>query len=293
MPKRPTELPRLGALVADTHAHLDMLDDPAGAIERAAMAGVGFIVTVADATETPEGTFDNLDAWIAEAHERLTQWELPDIRVPDVRIILGAHPHNAKDFDKHTEERMLEFSQDPRVVGIGEIGLDFHYDHSPRIVQRRAFRVQLAAAQRCHLPAIIHLREAHEEGLEILNEVGVPDAGCVIHCFTGDPGLLAKFVDLGCYISFAGPVTFKNADAIRAAAAAVPIDRILVETDCPFMAPEPYRGMPNEPAWSVLTAAKIAEVRQIRTAELATATLENARRIFRDDRSGSLLPDDS
>lgn len=287
MPKRPTELPRLGALIADTHAHLDMLDDPAGAIERAAMAGVGFIVTVADATETPEGTFDNLDAWVAEAHERLTQWELPYVRVPDVRIILGAHPHNAKDFDKHAEERLLEFSSDPRVVGIGEIGLDFHYDHSPRIVQRRAFRVQLAAAQRCSLPAIIHLREAHEEGLEILNDVGVPDAGCVIHCFTGDPALLSKFVELGCYISFAGPVTFKNADAIRAAAAAVPIDRILVETDCPFMAPEPYRGMPNEPAWSVLTAARIAEVRQIPTADLATASLDNARRIFRDERETS------
>jgi len=284
MSKRPTELPRLGALTADTHAHLEMLDDPAGAIERAAMAGVGFIVTVVDVTETPEGTFDLLDSWIDDARTRLEEWELPYVRIPDVRIILGAHPHNAKNFDAAAEARMLELSTDPRVVGIGEIGLDFHYDHSPRIVQRRAFRVQLDGAQRCQLPAIVHLREAHEEGIGILRDVGVPEAGCVIHCYTGDTKLLEELLALGCYISFAGPVTFKNADAIRAAAAAVPVDRLLVETDCPFMAPEPYRGMPNEPAWTVLTAARIAEVRGMPTAELAQATLDNARRIFRDER---------
>ncbi len=284
MPRRPTELPRLGALTADTHAHLEMLDDPAGAIERAAMAGVGYIVTVVDVTETPEGTFDALDSWVADAAERLEQWELPYVRVPDVRIILGAHPHNAKDFDQHAEARMLELSTDPRVVGIGEIGLDFHYDHSPRIVQRRAFRVQLDGAHRCQLPVIIHLREAHDEGLEILRDVGVPAAGCVIHCFTGDTELLKGFVELGCFISFAGPVTFKNAEAIRSAAAAVPLDRLLVETDCPFMSPEPYRGMPNEPAWTVLTAARIAELRGMATAELAQATMDNARRVFRDER---------
>ena len=284
MSKRPTELPRLGALTADTHAHLEMLDDPAGAIERAAMAGVGFIVTVVDVTETPEGTFGLLDSWIEDARRRLEEWELPYVRIPDVRIILGAHPHNAKNFDSGAEARMLELSADPRVVGIGEIGLDFHYDHSPRIVQRRAFRVQLDGAQRCELPAIVHLREAHEEGIGILRDVGMPDAGCVIHCYTGDAKLVAELVELGCYISFAGPVTFKNADAIRAAASAVPLDRLLVETDSPFMAPEPYRGMPNEPAWTVLTAARIAEVRGVSTAEIAEATMNNARRIFRDER---------
>ncbi len=285
MSRRPTELPRLGALSADTHAHLEMLDDPAGAIERAAMAGVGLIVTVVDVTETPdEGTFDLLDTWLDDAKQRLEQWELPYVRTPDVRIILGAHPHNAKNFDEHAEKRMLELSTDPRVVGIGEIGLDFHYDHSPRSLQRRAFRVQLDGAQRCRLPAVAHLREAHDEGIEILKDVGVPDAGCVIHCFTGDADRVAELVEMGCYISFAGPVTFKNADAIRAAAAVVPLDRLLVETDAPFMAPEPYRGLPNEPAWSVLTAARIAEVRGIPTAELAQATMDNARRIFRDER---------
>lgn len=284
MPKRPTELPRLGASTADTHAHLEMLDDPAGAIERAAMAGIDFIVTVVDVTETPEGTFDLLDSWIGEAQERLAEWELPDVKLPDVRIILGAHPHNAKDFDQAAEERMLAYVADPRVVGIGEIGLDFHYDHSPRIVQRHAFRKQLDGAHRCGLPAIVHLREAHEEGLGILKDVGMPDAGCVIHCFTGDAELVREFIDMGCYISFAGPVTFKNADAIRTAVAAVPLDRLLVETDCPFMAPEPYRGMANEPAWAVLTAAKVAEVRGIEPEVLAKATLENARRIFADDR---------
>ncbi|MDP2401109.1 MAG: TatD family hydrolase, partial [Actinomycetota bacterium] len=181
---RPIVLPQLGAAIADTHAHLDMLDDPAGALERAAMAGVDFVVTVADVTEAPEGTFESLDGWLEGAGQRLAEWDV-DALPPHVRIILGAHPHNAKDFDGAAELRLVELASDPRVTAIGEIGLDFHYDHSPRDVQERVFRIQLEAAHRCSLPAVVHLREAHAEGLTILRELGVPDAGCVIHCFTG------------------------------------------------------------------------------------------------------------
>lgn len=284
MPKGPSELPRLGAPIADTHAHLDMLDDPAGALERAAIAGVAFVVTVADVTEAPGGTFENLQSWVDESLGRLDEWGVPHGDPLRVRIIVGAHPHNAKDYDAAAEERLIELAGDPRVVGIGEIGLDFHYDHSPRDAQRAAFRAQLAIAHRLELPAIIHLREAHDEGLAIIEEIGVPAAGCVIHCFTGDTELVEKFVAMGCYVSFAGPVTFKNADVIRSAAAAVPIDRILTETDCPFMAPEPFRGTSNEPAWTVFTAERIAQVRTMSSGEFARAVFDNALRIFKDDR---------
>ncbi len=280
MAKGPIEIPQLGAPTADTHAHLDMLDDPAGALERAALAGVPYVVTVVDATEAPQGTFDGLQSWLDEAATRLENWGIGEVKVPDVRIILGVHPHNAKDYTEEAQELMLRLSADDRVVGIGEIGLDFHYDHSPRDVQRDVFRVQLAAAHRCNLPAIVHLREAHADGLEILRDVGVPAGGLVIHCFTGDKELLGHFVELGAYISFAGPVTFKSAENIRAAAAVVPLDRLLVETDSPFMAPEPHRGKTNEPAWTVFTAARIAEVRGMATADLAQATYDNARRIL-------------
>lgn len=280
MPKGPIELPRLGAQCADTHAHLDMLDDPAGALERATIAGVTFIITVTDVTETPEGTFDAIPGWLETAQDRLDQWAIPHGIPAELKVIVGAHPHNAKDFDETARERLSALLDDPLVVGVGEIGLDFHYDYSPRDEQRAAFRTQLEMAHERNLPVVIHLREAHEEGLEILTEIGLPAAGCVIHCFTGDAELASKFVDLGCYISFAGPVTFKNAEEIRAAAARVPLDRLLVETDAPFMAPHPYRGMRNEPAWTVLTAAKIAEVRDIPASDVADATLQNARRVF-------------
>lgn len=283
MPKGPVELPRLGAQTADTHAHLDMLDDPAGALERATIAGVTFVITVADVTETPEGTFDAIPGWLEMAQDRLDQWAIPHGIPPELRVIIGAHPHNAKDFDDAARARLSELVGDPLVVGIGEIGLDFHYDYSPRDDQRAAFRTQLQMAHEHDLPVVVHLREAHDEGLEILSEIGLPTAGCVIHCFTGDAQLAGKFVELGCDISFAGPVTFKNAEEIRLAAAAVPLDRLLVETDAPFMAPHPHRGARNEPAWTVLTAAKIAEVRGVEAVEVANATMSNARRLFLDE----------
>ena len=281
MPKGPIELPKIEACTADTHAHLDMLDDPAGALERAAIAGMGLIITVADTTESPRGTLDGLDGWIAGAQERLDDWDIPNGTPPQVRIIVGTHPHNAKDHGDFEQESLVQLAADPRVVGIGEIGLDFHYDHSPRDVQEEVFRRQLETAHALGLPVVIHLREAHELGYQVLADMGIPEAGCVLHCFTEDVGLMQRFVDLGCHISFAGPVTFKKAEEIRIAAREVPTDRLLVETDCPFLAPHPYRGKSNEPAWTLLTLSRIAEVRGIDAVELATATTENARRLFR------------
>jgi len=283
----PGEIPQLGAECADTHAHLDMLDDPAGALERAAIAGVSYVITVADATEMPRGTYDSLDAWHATAQTRLDEWGVEGAAPPEVRVIVGTHPHNAKGYTQLVAEDTMVLGSDPRTVAIGEIGLDFHYEHSPRGAQRLAFRDQIAIADQLGLPVVVHLREAHEEGIEILRHAGIPSAGCVIHCFTEGPDLVKRFVDMGCYISFAGPITFKKADDLRAAAAAVPLDRLLTETDCPFLAPEPFRGRTNEPAWTTFTVEALARARGEEPSRVASATMENARKVFRHTRAES------
>ncbi|MBN2248207.1 MAG: TatD family hydrolase [Coriobacteriia bacterium] len=254
-----------------------MLDDPTGALVRAARAGIALVATVVDLTESPEATLDGLAGWLEHAGEHLRG---EGLEVPEVRIIAGWHPHNASGGDDALLERLRDLAADPRVGGLGELGLDYHYDHSPRDDQRAWFRRHLELAREVGLPVEIHLREAHEEGLEILGETGVPEAGCIIHCFTEGPELAERFLELGCFISFAGPVTFKKADLLREAARIVPLDRLLVETDCPFLAPHPYRGRPNEPAFSVLSAATIAEVKGLPPAEVATAALGNARALF-------------
>ena len=280
MAERPFEIPDIGAPVADTHAHLDMLEDPGAALARAALAGVDFVITVVDPTEEPEVTFGRLPAWIEEARALIASEAGDPATPPEVRIILGVHPHNAKDFGEATAEQMRELSGDRAVTGIGEIGLDYHYDHSPRDVQLRVFARQLALAVELDLPAVVHLREAHEDGERVMRDVGLPPRGCVLHCFTGERTLLRRFLDLGCFVSFAGPVTFKKTDDIREAAAIAPLDRILVETDCPFMAPEPYRGRKNEPALAVFNAIRIADTKGMTPAQFARVASENARLLF-------------
>lgn len=256
-----------------------MLEDPVGALAEAAEAGIAMIVTVADVTEDAGRTFDSYKTWRAQAAE-LLETRGSDRAVPEIRITVGAHPHNAKEFDWAAMGRLRVLSGCSAVGAIGEMGLDFHYDHSPRDEQRRVFRECLAFARTAGLAAVVHLRESHEEGFEILSEVGVPDAGCVIHCYTEGAELAQRFIDLGCYISFAGPVTFKKAEAIREAARVVPLERLLVETDSPFLSPEPYRGRTNEPAMTVLNAERIAAVKGVDTRDLAAAVLSNARRVF-------------
>lgn len=271
------DLPNPGAPCVDAHAHLAMLDDPAGALVHAAQAGLALVATVVDLSEEPETTFGNLDSWLTQAAAEL---EPEGLTVPEVRLIVGWHPQNASKGSPEMLAQLRELATDPRVGGFGELGLDYHYELSPREDQRAWFRSHLALAAEVGLPVEIHLREAHEEGIEILREVGLPPAGCVIHCFTEGPDLAERFLELGCYISFAGPVTFKNSNAMREAAALVPLDRLLVETDCPFLAPHPYRGRPNEPAMSVLNAVKIAEVKGLPVAEVSSAALANARALF-------------
>lgn len=274
-------LPSLGAPCVDAHAHLAMLDDPMAALVRAARADVALVATVVDLTEEPEVTFDGLTGWLDGAAVHLAP---EGLAVPEVRLVVGWHPHNASAGDGALLARLKELAADPRVGALGELGLDYHYDHSPRDDQRAWFRAQLGLAHEVGLPVEIHLREAHEEGVALLEEMGVPPAGCVIHCFTEGPELASRFLELGCHISFAGPVTFKKADAVREAARIVPLDRLLVETDCPFLAPEPYRGRRNEPALAVLNAAAVAQAKGVAGADVATAALENARALF--SRSG-------
>jgi TatD DNase family protein len=278
--RKPVELPDLGADTADAHAHLDMLEDPIGALARAAGAGVALVASVVDLTEDPELTLEGLDPWLAAARELLTD---PAAALPDVPLICGVHPHNARAWDGDVHDRLRELANgDRRIAALGELGLDFHYDHSPRDSQRAMFRAQIELAHETALPVIVHLREAHDEGAAVLDELGVPGAGCVIHCFTEGPELARRFLSLddAVVISFAGPVTFPKAVRIREAAAAVPLDRLLVETDCPFLAPTPYRGRANEPAYVTLTAAAVAEAKGLGSAEVAAASLANARRLF-------------
>lgn len=277
---REVPVPEFGSPVADTHAHLDMLEDPALAIARAARAGVGFIATVADVTEDARRTYEQLEEWREAAAATLVSEGIEDARIPDVRIVLGAHPHNAKEWDEFAERVFRALVEDPRTCAVGEMGLDYHYDESPRPVQRSTMRIHLRLAHEYGLPAVLHLREAHDDGLAILRDVGLPPAGAILHCYNLDTEVMRPFLDLGCHVSFAGPVTFKKAEEVRAAAALVPQGRILTETDCPFMAPEPFRGRTNEPALVTFTAGRMAEVRGESPAEFSVHTYDAARSLL-------------
>ena len=273
--------------IADTHAHLDMLEDPIAALVNAARVGVGFIATVVDPTEDASRTYQELPAWLAAAGALLASEGSASVAIapPHIRVIVGVHPHNAKDFSAEVEARMRELAADPLTSAIGETGLDYHYDRSPREVQRAVFRRQLELAHELMLPVAIHLREAHDDGEAILADVGVPSEGCILHCYNLGPQEMQPFLAMGCYVSFAGPVTFKKSAGVREAAALVPAQRLLTETDCPFMAPEPFRGRTNESAYTVFTAATIAEARGEELPVFASAAYANALRVLDRERS--------
>ena len=282
---REVAVPDLGGPVADTHAHLDMLEDPGLALANAARARVDFVATVADPSEDAQRTYDELPIWFTRARELLDAQSLNETPLPHVRVILGVHPHNAKNLTPEVEVELTRLARHGLTSAIGEIGLDYFYDHSPREAQREAFRRQLAIAHELALPVIVHLRDAHDDGEALLAEAGLPEAGCVLHCYNLGPEVLDRFLRLGCAVSFAGPVTFKKADEVREAAALVPLMRVLTETDCPFMAPEPFRGRKNEPAYVTFTAARIAEARGDELAAFGAAAYTNARRLLDRARS--------
>ena len=255
--------------LVDSHAHLDFEDyekDLDGVVARARAAGLERIVCVG--LWRAPGSFGNA----------------LDLAARDPSFFaatVGIHPHECARVPEADWARHDALARDPRVVAVGETGLDFHYDHSPRPVQEASFRRSLAAARAAGKPAVIHVREADETCARVLREEGVPPAGGVIHCFTGDAAAARAYLDLGLFISVAGVVTFKTAEPIRAAVRIVPRDRLLVETDCPFLAPIPYRGKRNEPAYVVETARKVAELWGASLDEVGRVTTENVKRLFR------------
>ena len=260
------EAPDLGAFVADTHAHLHMLDDPAFSIARAACCDVRFIEQIIDISDEDPALIDEVSKWTRQAAVKIPRMVnvmyccKPAPRIPKFRFAVGCHPHNANDYDDAVEAKLLEVLRDKRVSAVGEIGLDYHYDMSPRDVQREVFRRQIRVAKQAGLPVCLHMREAHDDGFAILQEEGFPEAGTLLHCFNLGPEEVQRWVDAGCYIAFGGPVTFKKADEVREAAKLVPRDRLLTETDAPFMTPEPMRGMQCGPEHTIFTAAKLVEV---------------------------------
>jgi TatD DNase family protein len=250
-------------MLVDSHCHLDFADfatERDAIIERARAAGVGTMVTIC----TRLDEFPGVRA-IAEAHD-------------DIWCSVGAHPHEAADHGGIGADELAALAAHPRVVGIGESGLDFHYNHSPRDLQARVFRAHIAASRATGLPLIVHAREADAEIAGILREEGASLG--VLHCFSSGRALAEAALDFGFYISISGIVTFRNAEDLRAIVRDVPLDRLLVETDAPYLAPVPYRGRRNEPAYVAATAAAVAALKDVEPAELAAATTDNFFRLF-------------
>jgi TatD DNase family protein len=198
----------------------------------------------------------------------------------DVFAAVGVHPHDVARMSEADWTELEGLARAPRVVGVGETGLDYHYNHSPPEVQRQAYERFVALARGAKRPVISHVRDAHDDAVEILVRAGAAEVGGVIHCFTGGVAEARKYLDMGHHLSFSGILTFKNAGPIRDAAAFAPADRILVETDAPFLAPIPHRGKRNEPAFVAETLRVLAQVRGADVAEVERATTENTRRLF-------------
>ncbi len=247
----------------DTHCHLEMEPfdkDRDGVIKRAQEAGLDAIVTIGSDFEGNKG-----GVALAGKHDC-------------VFAAVGMHPHDAKDFTQAAFDQIKLWSADGKVVAIGEIGLDYHYDHSPREIQRIVFRQQLDFAKETGLPVCIHSREAKEDTLEILKDSKVGHG--VMHCFSGDRNMAERVLAMGFHISIAGPVTFKKATQLREIAKIIPDERLLVETDAPYLAPDPYRGKRNEPAFVVHTARLLAELRGVSLEDIDRITTLNAKRLF-------------
>jgi TatD DNase family protein len=250
--------------LVDSHCHLDdekFDEDRQAAIERALAAGVARMLAIGTGGGPPD----------LEAAIRLAD------RYEFIYATVGVHPHDASKADEETFLRLADLAQHPKVVGIGEIGLDYHYDFSPRDVQRAVFDRQLEIASQTKKPIIIHTREAWEDTLA--QTTTLPYGG-VMHCFTGDVSQAKQALALGFHLGFGGVLTFPKAEELRAAAALCPDERLLVETDCPYLAPVPHRGKRNEPAFVVETAKRLAQVRNSTPERIAELTTENFRRLF-------------
>jgi len=252
-------------MLFDTHVHLnarDFFEDRNETIERARAAGVEYMTVVGFDRETI-----TLAMEIAEQDEK-------------IYAAVGWHPVDAVDMKEEDLNWIEKLSQHPKVVAIGEMGLDYHWDKSPHNIQKDVFRKQIRLAKKVGMPIIIHNREATEDVISILEEEDVKDIGGIMHCYSDSPEYINRILAMNFHISLGGPVTFKNAKLPKEVAVEVPLDRLLIETDAPFLAPHPNRGKRNEPAYVKLVAEKIAELREMPYEELAKATTENAFKLF-------------
>lgn len=251
-------------MLTDSHAHIDdeRFDaDRESMLERAAAAGVSLIINIgADMASSARSVA------LAETH-------------PMIYAAVGMHPHDAKDMQEQDYRRLEQWTAHPKVVAVGEIGLDYHYDLSPRPTQTEVFLRQLDLVRKAGKPFIIHEREAHADMLAIIR-TAAKDLRGVFHCFSGSVETAREYLKMGFYISVAGPVTFPKAVKTKEVAKYVPLDRLLVETDSPYLTPQPFRGKRNEPAYVRLVAEEIAELRKISLVELAEATTKNVHELF-------------
>jgi TatD DNase family protein len=254
--------------LVDSHCHLDgktFNSDRDAAIQRAIDAGVEHMVAIG----TGEGPPD------LEAALRLAD------KYTCFSATVGVHPHDASKAVPETFQRLEELLRHPKCVALGEIGLDFHYDFSPRDTQQAVFVEQMRIAAAAEKPIVIHTREAWAETMALLRQHWVPTGlGCLLHCFTGGPDKAKEAVELGFHLAFGGVLTYPKAEEVRHAAREAPIDKILLETDAPYLSPVPHRGKRNEPSYVALTAAKLAEVRGVKLSDIAQATTANARRLL-------------
>ena len=253
-------------MLFDTHAHLN---DPAFDPDREALMaglkdkGIGYVM--------------NAGCSLQSSNDIIAMAE----NYPWLYASVGSHPDSADEVNEDVIEAYRAMCAHEKVKAIGEIGLDYYYEDIPRDIQKNAFRMQMALAQETGLPVIIHEREAHDDGMRIVKEF--PRVKGVFHCYSGSAEMARQLVNMGWYIGFTGVLTFKNARKAVETASSIPLERIVLETDCPFMAPEPYRGKRNDPGYLIKMAEKLAEIRGITTEEAVAATTENAKRLYRID----------
>ncbi|MFI8578148.1 TatD family hydrolase [Rossellomorea aquimaris] len=252
-------------MLFDTHVHLNAEqfdEDLEEVISRAREAGVEKMVVVG---------FDR--PTINRAMELIEQYEF-------LYASIGWHPVDAIDMKDEDLAWIEELSNHPKVVAIGEMGLDYHWDKSPKDVQKEVFRKQIHLAKKVKLPIVIHNRDATQDIVDILREEGAEEVGGIMHCFSGSPEIAQECVDMNFYISLGGPVTFKNAKKPKEVAKEIPLEKLLIETDCPYLAPHPNRGKRNEPAYVKLVAEQIAELKEVSLEEVENITTENAKKLF-------------
>jgi TatD DNase family protein len=252
-------------MLFDTHAHLNAIqyeEDLEEVIQRAKSEDVTDIVVVGFDRDT-----------IRRAMELTEQYDM-------IYAAVGWHPVDAIDMTDDDLEWIKELASHPKVVAIGEMGLDYYWDKSPKDIQKEVFRKQIQLAKEVQLPIIIHNRDATEDVVKILQEENASEVGGIMHCFTGSLEVAKQCIDMNFYLSFGGPVTFKNAKKPKEVAKEIPIDRLLIETDCPYLTPHPFRGKRNEPSYVKYVAEQIAELRELSVEEVAKKTSDNAKKLF-------------